>query len=222
MLKITLKFALQITKIIFLLSKRHKFFLLFNLIFTPIFNRIFDYEYVYERTKLYEDFIKKDFIYFIELPKNKKVLDVGCGAGVLTTLTSGVGIDRIKYPQWASNFFIIGDAEYLPFKKSSFDLVILSNLLEHVDDYKKVISEAKRVSKDMIYVSFPTKYSFSALYHYLSKTKKYSAFYGGLDYDMVKSSFSSFRVLKENERFLPFKLKNNFSNPEILFKKKNI
>ena len=206
--------ALKITEIIFRLSKRHKVFFIFRLFLAPLFIHIFGDVYLYKHIELFEDYIKDDFLLFVGATENKRVLDVGCGAGVLTRATNGIGIDIIKYPQWVGNF-LIGDAKQLPFKTASFDLVILSNLLEHTDDVKRVISEAKRVSSDLIYVTFPTKYSLSALYHYLG-IKEY--FYGGLDYKSILNSFSGFKVLKIRDRILPFNLKNNFSNPEILLK----
>ena len=209
-----LEVALKITEIIFRLSKRHKVFFIFRLFLAPLFVHIFGDAYLYKHIELFEDYIKDDFLLFVGSTEHKRVLDVGCGAGVLTRATNGIGIDIIKYQQWVGNF-LIGDAKQLPFKTASFDLVILSNLLEHTDDVKRVISEAKRVSRDLIYVTFPAKYSLSALYHYLG-IKEY--FYGGLDYRSILNSFSGFTVLKIRDRILPFDLKNNFSNPEILLK----
>ncbi len=39
------------------------------------------------------------------------------------------------------------NAEYIPFKDSTFDIVISFNSLDHVDDIDKTISEIKRVTK---------------------------------------------------------------------------
>jgi hypothetical protein len=94
----------------------------------------------------------------------------------------------------------------------------MSNLLEHVKAPFDVINEANRVCRDRIYVSFPTIYSLSSLYHYLSKSETF-AFYGGLNYTQIIESFSDFKIEKEKDRFLPITLRNNFSNPEIIFKK---
>jgi SAM-dependent methyltransferase len=204
--------AVKIIGLIFRLSKKHKVFSIVRLFLAPLFIHIFGEEYLYKQVELFEDYIKDDFLLFVGSTENKTVLDVGCGPGALTRVTSGIGIDIIKYPQWAGNF-LIGDAKQLPFKTASFDLVILSNLLEHTDNVEMVISEAKRVSRDLIYVTFPAKYSLSAVYHYLG-IKAY--FYGGLDYESILNSFTGFTVLKMRDRILPFNLKNNFSNPEIL------
>lgn len=208
--------ALKITEVIFKLSKRHKAFFIFRLLLVPLFSHIFGDAYLHQHIELFEEYIKDDLLSFVGSTEHKRVLDVGCGAGVLTRVTKGIGIDIIKYPQWSGIFFMVGDAQQLPFKRASFDLVILSNLLEHTDDVKKVISEAKRVSSDLIYVSFPARYSLSALYHYLG-IKEY--YHGGLDYQTTLARLSGFKVLKMRDRILPFTLNNNFANPEIILKK---
>ena len=43
--------------------------------------------------------------------------------------------------------WICADAMKLPFKENSFDVVICNHVLEHVEDYKKVMSELCRVMK---------------------------------------------------------------------------
>jgi len=93
----------------------------------------------------------------------------------------------------------------LPFKEKSFDLVILANILEHVDNPKKVVDEAKRVYRGRIYIPFPTKYSLSVLYHILSGSQ--ANFKGGLDYKSAKKWFEpEFEVEKERAIFTdPFK-----------------
>lgn len=93
--------------------------------------------------------------------KNHKILDIGCGGGLLAEEfaklgANVVGIDpsenainkakdhaklnklKIKY--------LVGRAEELPFNEY-FDTVICADVLEHVDDLEKCISEISRVLK---------------------------------------------------------------------------
>lgn len=95
-------------------------------------------------------------------PKGKAALEVGCGGGILTEeickmgfATTGIdpsdssihtasnharagGLD-IKYEK--------GTGENLPYAGQSFDCVFCNDVLEHVQDLPKVISEISRVLK---------------------------------------------------------------------------
>lgn len=86
----------------------------------------------------------------------ERLLDVGCGTGTLTAGFGALGLDavgvdvvsdfveaaRVRYPELT---FRAGSAEALPFDEASFDYVVLLSLLEHVDDWRRVVSEAVRV-----------------------------------------------------------------------------
>jgi len=82
------------------------------------------------------------------------VLDVGAGGGFVATgiadLATVVAIDRsIDSLQEARArgvpLVVVADASELPFRDSSYQTVICSEVLEHVDDPGAVISEAARV-----------------------------------------------------------------------------
>ena len=81
------------------------------------------------------------------------ILDVGCGTGLITrNLPEGtVGLDisaeSIKKAKcYCKNaIFIVGDADNLPFKKEGFDLVICTQMLEHISPCEKAMSEIFRV-----------------------------------------------------------------------------
>lgn len=78
---------------------------------------------------------------------NNNVLEIGCGSGELSKYLknyNGIDISQ-KTP------FIVGDAQNLPFEDSSFDLILLLDLLEHTDD-KTVLFEVYRVLKHNGYV----------------------------------------------------------------------
>lgn len=113
------------------------------------------------------------------LPKTGKCLDIGCGTGFITRhLPPGsIGLDinprnlekAKKYvPQIT---FIEGDAEKTNFSDRSFDLVVCTEVLEHLPNPTKVITEIKRVIKPngILLGSVPTN-SFIWKLRFLSKT----------------------------------------------------
>lgn len=89
-----------------------------------------------------------------------KILDIGCAFGwTLGALTGkaqelvGIDMDAAALEQAKKNYpnvkFIIQTATTLPFEDNMFDIVILSEVIEHVGDENKqcVIDEAYRVLK---------------------------------------------------------------------------
>lgn len=90
----------------------------------------------------------------------KKILDVGCASGwFLSQLQNeyknaecygvdiydqGIAYGKKKYPKMK---FTVSDAHKLPYSAGTFDLVVCTEVLEHVDDPVKVLTEIKRVLK---------------------------------------------------------------------------
>jgi len=56
-------------------------------------------------------------------------------------------------PIWNPTF--VGDLCAAPFPDNSFDLVIVSNVLEHIFDFEKAIQEAARISKKYVILDCP-------------------------------------------------------------------
>ncbi len=95
------------------------------------------------------------------IEKDDAVLDIGCGAGLLTNdlairgVHQVVGIDAsggaLKTASLLdttkSVLYKEAKAEDLPFENNTFDVVCAMDLLEHVEDPKLVIAEAARVLK---------------------------------------------------------------------------
>lgn len=99
----------------------------------------------------------------------KEVLEVGGGQGGLTALLypqaqiTNIDLDP-KYANAPCNQqervrFICGDATNLPFDNESFDVVTMFDVIEHVPDHQKAISEALRVlkSKGFLLISTPNE-----------------------------------------------------------------
>ncbi len=89
-----------------------------------------------------------------------KILDIGCGAGLLTNplahqghIVSGIDLSSSslelarKLDTTKTVDYQVAQAERLPFAENSFDVVSAMDLLEHVNDPALVIKEASRVLK---------------------------------------------------------------------------
>ena len=100
----------------------------------------------------FEDIIK-------EIKEGDKVLDVGCSDGyflnalLLKKMVKAYGVDASSHAINAAREhnkefeFKEGFVEYLPYDNDSFDVVVCSEVLEHVYDVDKSVSELKRVCK---------------------------------------------------------------------------
>jgi SAM-dependent methyltransferase len=98
------------------------------------------------------------FVQLSKLPHGARVADLGCGSGVFTELLrrqgyQSVGLDispklvalgRHKFPGLE---LIEGDAENLPFETASLDGVLLSGLVHHFPDPRRLAGEVNRVLK---------------------------------------------------------------------------
>lgn len=118
-----------------------------------------------ERAKFVERIVSNEIT-----PKGLKILDVGAGEGstsrrfsqnnfVVSLEPKSERINKITNTDSLSP--IIADSINLPFKSDFFDLIILQDVVEHLDINKKMIEELTSLLKDegFIYLSTPNKFS---------------------------------------------------------------
>ena len=102
------------------------------------------------------------------IPQNAKVLDVGCGDGLLAGLIQEIrpdvelrGIDVLVRPQ--TKIPVDGfDGEKIPYADASFDAVMFVDVLHHTNDPKILLKEATRVTKNCLLLKDHTKEGFLA------------------------------------------------------------
>ncbi|MFQ3619639.1 MAG: bifunctional 2-polyprenyl-6-hydroxyphenol methylase/3-demethylubiquinol 3-O-methyltransferase UbiG [Spirochaetales bacterium] len=99
------------------------------------------------------------------------VLDIGCGGGFLTEEIAKYGLKPVGIDPSSPSLdqarkhaaelqlqieYLEGVGESLPFRDNSFDIVFCCDVLEHVNDYEKVLDEVTRVLKPWGWFFFET------------------------------------------------------------------
>lgn len=97
------------------------------------------------------------------------ILDLGSGEGGTTKVLSvnnevvSFDINRERLLRLETNLYqqVLGDSEHLPFSSSSFDVIILQDVIEHLKRKKNIIDSLHSLLKKngVIYISTPNKLS---------------------------------------------------------------
>ena len=110
------------------------------------------HDYLLNRSR-FSFWIRRFFVQDLVRHFHGQVLDVGCGIGEFLKQyhTSSLGIDinpfAVSYCQQQGLTCCISGAYPLPFADHSFDGVLASNILEHLDSVETAVAEAARVLK---------------------------------------------------------------------------
>ena len=117
--------------------------------------------------------------------RGKKFLDVGCEAGYITLKLAEAGaqvtaIDLIEEPinqlrRQLKNRprpikLLVADATHLPFPPNSFEIVLATEVIEHITQLEKFVKEAYRVLKPngRLLITFPNENLRQPLYPLVS------------------------------------------------------
>lgn len=110
------------------------------------------------------------FLQTVKFTNVKSVLDVGCGEGFTMNRMKDAGVgERREGIEYSETSIAIakklypdlnikqGDIYKLPYKANSFDLVVCTEVLEHLENPKKALLELVRVSKKYVLLSVPNE-----------------------------------------------------------------
>jgi SAM-dependent methyltransferase len=109
----------------------------------------------------YSDQLAPKFAAAAGIAAGQRVVDVGCGAGALTTVLAGiVGADHVAGVDPSEPFvdaarervpgadLRVGPAESLPFEDGSFDAAVSQLVFHFVDDPARAVAEMRRVTRE--------------------------------------------------------------------------
>ena len=105
--------------------------------------------------------MRREFLSGVAVPEGARLLEVGCGTGVLTRVLAGIaGVESVVGVDLAPSLldkarelaagrpnirFEQADARALPFADASFDVVVFDSTLSHVPEPERALAEAARV-----------------------------------------------------------------------------
>jgi ubiquinone/menaquinone biosynthesis C-methylase UbiE len=117
-----------------------------------------DKRYATGYSMLYHDYWNEEIISFLPSKKDTKILDCGCGTGILLKdldklYKSSCGLD-ISYEMLSDaqngvceSDLIVGDIETLPFSEGSLDVIVCRGSLHHVPLPQKALNEIHKSLK---------------------------------------------------------------------------
>jgi 2-polyprenyl-3-methyl-5-hydroxy-6-metoxy-1,4-benzoquinol methylase len=117
-------------------------------------------------TRILHDFLDHDM-------RTLRCLDLGCSVGVITSelhkscyLVFGIDIDESALVEANINkvqneYYILGDALTVPVKDHSYDVIVCSQVYEHVPDPNRLAAEIYRLLKDtgICFLSGPNRWA---------------------------------------------------------------
>lgn len=117
---------------------------------------------------------KMDYLtkYLEGIPKNAKILDAGCGEGVLVEKYREMGYDiRGLDLNYSSEYVTEGNLLNIPFENETFDIVLCLDVIEHLnfEDQVPALREIRRILKKggMVLLAVPNLAHFASRLSFL-------------------------------------------------------
>ncbi len=148
------------------------------------------------------------------LDKEFKILEIGSGDGYIAKYLNDIGYNVVATdlnPRIPSYYNIQKvSANPLPFSSNSFDIVLSSNVLEHIKDLEDTLKELSRVLKmnGLMIHSVPTQTCsfFTTLFYPIFYFKKMINIFKNDNFNLtsLKTTHSIFKILNKFISFLIF------------------
>lgn len=144
-----------------------------GLIFDINSARLYDSWYHSPKGRAMDKWVEDAVITLLNPRPGERILDIGCGAGNQLLFFNKMGLDLSGLD--ASPYMIsrakerlgnrcslkTGKAEDLPYDDNEFDLAVLINTLEFLDDPQKALQEAARVAKRRVFIGVMNSFSWT-------------------------------------------------------------
>lgn len=110
--------------------------------------------------------------------RGRTVLEAGCGRGYLAgrmartheVTATDIVLDQSAVARYPDVDFVAANVEDLPFPDKSFDTVVCTHTLEHVQNLQQAIGELRRVARERVIIVVPKqrpyKYGFNLHIHF--------------------------------------------------------
>lgn len=150
-----------------------------GLVFDKESAKLYESWYQSSHGKAMDKLVEESIITLLNPQPGDRVLDIGCGQGNHLLFLNKLGLDisgidaspymisRARERLGNRCFLKTATAEDLPFDDNEFDLVVLINTLEFLDDPLQVLREAGRVAKDKVFIGVMNSLSWHCLCHKL-------------------------------------------------------
>lgn len=164
----------------------------------------------------------------------RSILEIGCAEGVvLNEISKQLKIERAVGVDLSENFtkfgkkmypnikFINDDFRDVDFKENEFDIVVLSDIIEHIQEYEELLHKVKRIGRYIIF-KIPIE---RCIYAYLLRPKIGKDHPSGhLHQFSIKDCFEmlkkfNFRIITYSYDIAPFDLKfRHIKNPGLHYR----
>lgn len=150
---------------------------------------------------------------FVKRVNSARILDAGCGDGYFTRLfcvndNQVTGMDINKVVGGKNPFkFVLGDITRMPFKSSSFNVIVSFDVVEHLKEKELFYKECRRVLKPggKLLIGTPNRYRLSFYFlKLLGKEPKFprklgiSPLYGPIVHTYEYTADELAKILKKN------------------------
>ncbi len=165
----------------------------------------------------------KDIVKIIGKIKNKKILDVGCGSGVITSFLTRDnevwGMDISKKALEKAKHYGLKTIQYdiekkFPFRKKQFDIIICREVFEHLINPIFTLQEIERVLNDngILITSVPNQFNWKKRIKLLLGDNLSSDYFKGFnEWNYPHIRFFTFKGFKKFLSSGGFKINKNFS-----------